>query len=59
MGRTDIEDALNNLNGLIQKDVPMAIAQTMMGAYPIWPVTDFALNIVRPFCPDVNEMRCP
>ena len=44
MGRTDIEDALNKLNSLIQKDVPMAIAQTMMGAHDIWPVTHFALN---------------
>ncbi|KAN0141499.1 hypothetical protein V8E53_000744, partial [Lactarius tabidus] len=30
LGRTDIEDSLKKLNGLIQKEVPMAIAQTMM-----------------------------
>ncbi|KAF8267758.1 hypothetical protein EI94DRAFT_1700748 [Lactarius quietus] len=31
LGRTDIEDALKKLYNLIQKEVPMAIAQTMMG----------------------------
>jgi hypothetical protein len=35
----DIRNALTKLNGLIQKDVPMAIAQTMMGAHSVWPVT--------------------
>ncbi|KAF8267765.1 hypothetical protein EI94DRAFT_1271583 [Lactarius quietus] len=30
VGRTDIEDGLKKLNNLIQKEVPMAIAQTMM-----------------------------
>ena len=29
LGRTDIEDALKRLDGLIQEEVRMAIAQTM------------------------------
>jgi hypothetical protein len=37
LGRKDIEDALKNLNNLIQKEVPMAIAQTMMGRRPTAP----------------------
>ncbi|KAI9454231.1 hypothetical protein BJY52DRAFT_765741 [Lactarius psammicola] len=32
LGRTDIEDALKRLDGLIQEEVRMAIAQTMMAA---------------------------
>ena len=31
LGRTEIEDAMKKLNNLIDKEVPMAIAQTMRG----------------------------
>ena len=44
LGRTDIEDALKRVDGVIQNEVPMAIAQTMKatsdvkdGARPVRP----------------------
>ncbi|KAH9061943.1 hypothetical protein EDB87DRAFT_1821504, partial [Lactarius vividus] len=35
LGRTDIEDALRKLDGLIQEEVRMAIAQTMKATYEL------------------------
>jgi hypothetical protein len=53
-GRTDIEDALKKLNNMLQKEVPMVIAQNMKatselkdGAQPIRLVTHFMLNFVH------------
>ncbi|KAH9061959.1 hypothetical protein EDB87DRAFT_390191 [Lactarius vividus] len=44
LGRTDIEDALKRLDGLIQEEVRMAMAQTMNHAQPIRPVTHLLLD---------------
>jgi hypothetical protein len=35
LGRTDIEDALKRVDGVIQNEVPMAIAQTMMATFTV------------------------
>ena len=57
LGKKDIEDALKRLDGLIQEEIQMAIAQTLKvttevkdGTWPYRPVTNITLNARPPRC---------